>query len=99
MRSVQTALYVLSGLALLFIPPLQVLLHWKFAGADDSKLARLRIWNHALLLLAVAAAAGLYHLVNPEANIRVDLLLAIPLSALILLLWGMFTLRLSRMKR
>jgi len=99
MRSVLTTLYVLSAVALLVIPALQVRLHWKLARPDGADLTQLGIQNHILLFLAGASAAGLYYFVNPEANIRVDLLLAIPLSSLIVFLWGMFSLRLSRLKK
>jgi hypothetical protein len=99
MRGVLTTLYVLSAIALLFIPALQVRLHWKLARPDNADLSRLGIQNHILVLLAGASAAGLYYCVNPETNIRVDLLLAIPLSILIVLLWGMFSLRLSHLKK
>jgi hypothetical protein len=99
MRSLLTALYVLSGTVLLVIPVLQVRLHWNLAQLDTAQLPRLAARNHILLLSAAASVAGLYYFVDPGANIRVDLLLAIPFSALILLLWGMFMLRLSHAKR
>jgi len=99
MRGILTTLYVISGIALLAIPGLQVRLHWKLARPDSGSLKQTLIQNHVLFLVAVAALAGLYYCVNPEANIRVDLLLAIPISVIILLLWGMLILRASHLKQ
>ena len=93
------SLYVLSGLILLAVPVLQIRLHRRLAGANAGGMAWLGRQNHLLLLLAALAAAGVYILVNPEANIRVDLLLAIPLAALVILLWGAFLLRLAHWRR
>jgi hypothetical protein len=99
MSSVTAALYVVSGIVLLVVPVLQVLLHRKLGGPGTPGLSRLGLWNHLLLGVAGVSVAGLYYLVDPEANIRVDLLLAMPVSALVVLLWAIFALRWVRMTR
>lgn len=98
MRSVISLLYALCALVLLATPLLQIRLHRKLSAAGQGSGRRLGGHNHLLLLLVAASGAGVYYFVNPEANIRVDLLLAIPLCALALLLWAMFLLRLARQR-
>ena len=90
-------LYLLSVAVLLAVPVLQIQLHRHLSRSTSSLVPSLESRNHLLLALAVLAAGGVYSLVNPEANIRVDLLVAIPISLVVLLLWGMFTLRAARM--
>jgi len=93
------ALYVLSGILLLGIPIFQIRLHRQLARGDTARGLALWSQNHLLLGLAALAAAGVYYCVDPEANIRVDLLLALPLMVLVVLLWAMFVLQMARRRQ
>jgi hypothetical protein len=99
MRTLLNGLYILCALVLFVIPLLQVGLHRKLTRSGEHVSSELGRRNHLLFLLAVASASGVYYFVNPEANIRVDLLLAIPLCGLALLFWTVFLIRLARARR
>lgn len=99
MRTIFTVIYLIAGSTLLAIPVIQVILHWRMGRTSAGDLARMGSHNNLLLGMAVLATAGVYFFVNPEANIRVDLLLAIPLWIIMILLWGLFKFRLSRLQR
>lgn len=99
MRTILTALYLIAGIAMLAIPVIQLILHWSVGRSSAGDLARMSNHNNVLIGLAVLAVAGVYFFVNPEANIRVDLLLAIPLEIIMIVLWGLLKFRLSRLRR
>ena len=99
MRTILTALYLISGIAMLAIPVIQLILHWSVGRTSDGDLARTSNHNNVHIGLAVLAVAGVHFFVNPEANIRVDLLLAIPLEIIMIVLWGLLKFRLSRLRR
>lgn len=99
MRTILTALYLIAGIAMLAIPVIQLILHWRVGRSSAGDLARMGNQNNVLIGLAVLAVAGVYFFVNPEANIRVDLLLAIPLGIIMIVLWGLLKFRLSRLRR
>jgi len=85
-----------SGLAILLAPFCQVCLHrWLSAGVDHPA-RRIGAYNHAVLLTAFCLWAIHILSMEPGARLLVSMLVALPSSAVTVLLWLILAIRCHR---